>query len=154
MLFAVVRVRGIINVKPDIKRTLDLLRLKKANHCVLLEKTDVYKGMLQIVKDYTTWGEIDKEILSNLINNRGMLVGDKSITDEYIKSATSYKSIEGLSQAIIDNKFKYKEIPEIKPIFRLNPPKKGYKGIKRSFINGGALGYRGKEINRLIERML
>ena len=91
---------------------------------------------------------------SNLINSRGLLIGDRSITKEYIKSATSYKGIEELSQAIIENKFTYKEIPEIKPLFRLNPPKKGYEGIKRSFNNGGALGYRGKEINKLIERML
>ncbi|MCK4332665.1 MAG: 50S ribosomal protein L30 [Thermoplasmatales archaeon] len=154
MVFAVIRVRGIVNVKPDIKRTLELLRLTKVNHCVLLEENKVYKGMLQIAKDYTTWGEINKEILSNLINSRGMLVGDKRITEEYVKSATSYDSIEKLSQAIIDNKFKYNEIPEIKPLFRLSPPKKGYEGIKRSFTNGGALGYRGKEINKLLERTL
>jgi len=154
MVFAVIRVRGIVNVKPDIKRTLELLRLTKVNHCVLLEENKVYKGMLQIAKDYTTWGEINKEILSNLINSRGMLVGDKRITEEYVKSATSYDSVEKLSQAIIDNKFKYNEIPEIKPLFRLSPPKKGYEGIKRSFTNGGALGYRGKEINKLLERTL
>ncbi|UCD14292.1 MAG: 50S ribosomal protein L30 [Thermoplasmatales archaeon] len=154
MVFAAIRLRGTVNVKPDIKHTLDLLRLTKVNHCVLLEENRVYKGMLQIVKDYTTWGEINKKVLLNLIKSRGMLVGDKSITEEYIKSATSYDSIEKLSQAIIENKFKYKEIPEIKPLFRLSPPKKGYKGIKRSFANGGALGYRGKEINKLIERMV
>ena len=154
MVFAVIRVRGIVNVKPDIKRTLELLRLTKVNHCVLLDENKVYKGMLQIAKDYTTWGEINKEILSNLINSRGMLVGDKRITEEYVKSATSYDSIEKLSQAIIDNKFKYNEIPDIKPLFRLSPPKKGYEGIKRSFTNGGALGYRGKEINKLLKRTL
>ena len=93
-------------------------------------------------------------MILNLIKSRGLLVSDRSITEEYVKSATSYDSIEKLSQAIIDNKFKYKEIPEIKPLFRLNPPKKGYKGIKRSFANGGTLGYRGKEINKLIERMV
>jgi len=154
MVYAAIRIRGIINVKPNIKQTLELLRLNKVNHCVLLEENKVYKGMLQIVKDYTTWGEINKDLLSNLITSRGLLVGDKSITEDYVKSATSYKGIEELSQAILDNKFKYKEIPEIKPIFRLNPPKKGYEGIKRSFNNGGALGYRGKEINKLIKRML
>ncbi len=154
MVFAVVRVRGIVNVKPDIKHTLELLRLNRVNHCILLEENKVYKGMLQIVKDYTTWGKINKETLSNLMNSRGMLVGDKSITAEYINSATSYDNIDKLSQAIVDNKFKYKEIPEVKPLFRLNPPKKGYEGVKRSFKNGGALGYRGKEINKLIERML
>ena len=154
MVFAVIRIRGTVNVNPDIKRTLELLNLNRANHCVLLEENKVFKGMLQVVKDYTTWGELNKGTLSKLISSRGTLIGDKNITDEYIKSATSYDSMEKLSQAIIDNKFKYREIPEVKPLLRLNPPKKGYEGIKRSFNNGGALGYRGKEINKLIERMI
>jgi len=154
MVFAAVRIRGVINIKPDIKRTLQLLRLTRANHCVLLEENPSTKGMLQIAKDYITWGEIDKEMLSKLINTRGRLEGDKEVTEDYIKSATSYTSIEKLSQTIIDKKFNYKDIPNVKPIFRLNPPKKGYEGIKRSFVNKGALGYRGKEINKLIERMM
>ncbi len=154
MIFAIIRVRGIVNVNPDIKLTLKLLRLTKVNHCTLLEENKVYKGMLQKVKDYTTWGEIDKETLPKLMESRGMLVGDKQITEDYIKSATSYNTFEKLSQAILDNKFKYKDIPDVKPLFRLSPPKKGYEGIKRSFKNGGALGYRGKEINKLIGRMI
>ena len=154
MVFAVVRVRGTVNVKPDIKRTLQLLRLTRANHCILLEEKNSYKGMLQVAKDYVTWGEIDKDVLSKLIKTRGKLEGDKNITDDYVKSATSYDSIEKLSKAIVDNKFEYKEIPNVKPVFRLNPPRKGYKGVKRSFINKGALGYRDKEINKLIDRMI
>ena len=154
MVFAVVRVRGTINMKPDIKRTLQLLRLNRTNHCVLLEESVNFQGMLQIAKDYITWGEVDKNLLSNLILSRGKITGDKDLTEGYIKSATSHNSIEKLAQAIIDNKFKYKDIPDVKSIFRLNPPKKGYEGIKRSFINNGALGYRGKEINKLISRMI
>lgn len=154
MVFAVVRVRGTINMKPDIKRTLQLLRLNRTNHCVLLEESKYSQGMLQIAKDYITWGEVDKNLLSNLILSRGKITGDKDLTEEYIKSATSHNNIEKLAQAIINNKFKYKDIPDVKPIFRLNPPKKGYEGIKRSFTNKGALGYRGKEINKLIGRMI
>ena len=154
MVYAVIRVRGTVNVHPDIKRTLELLQLTRVNHCVLLEENDVYKGMLQIIKDYATWGEVDKETLGKLIDSRGRLSGEKQITEEYLKSATSYNTLEKLSQAIIDNEFRYKELPEIKPVFRLNPPKKGYTGIKRSFSNKGTLGYRGKEINTLLVRMI
>lgn len=154
MVYAVVRVRGIVNVKPDIKRTLQLFRLTRVNHCVLLEENANTKGMLQVAKDYSTWGTIEKESLTKLIKSRGKLEGNKELTEEYLKSATSYNTIEKLSQAIIDNKFNYKDIPNVKPIFRLNPPKNGYEGIKRSFKNGGALGYRGKEINKLIEKMI
>jgi large subunit ribosomal protein L30 len=40
--------------------------------------------------------------------------------------------------------------------FHLNPPRGGFerKGIKHSFGQGGALGYRGKHINELIRKML
>ena len=154
MTFAAIRVRGSINIKPDIKKTLNLLNLLKVNHCVVLDENPSIKGMLQVVKDYITWGEIDKNTLSKLISSRGKIVGDKALTDDYLMSATSYKSIDNLSEAIINKKFLYKEIPSVKPIFRLNPPKKGYEGVKRSFRNKGALGYRGKEINNLIEKMI
>ena len=154
MVFAVIRVRGVINIKPDIKHTLKLFRLTRVNHCVLIEENNVMRGMLQVIKDYVTWGEIEKENLLKLIISRGKLKGDKQLTDDYIKSATSYDNIDKLSKSIIENKFKYTDIPEIKLLFRLNPPKKGYEGVKKSFKNKGALGYRGKEINRLIERMI
>ena len=154
MTYAAVRVRGTVNINPDIKKTLQLLNLSKANHCVLLEENPSIKGMLQVTKDYVTWGEIDKDVLLKLINARGKLEGDKELTDDYLKSSISYGSIDKLSQAIIDNKFKYRDIPNVKPIFRLSPPKKGYEGIKRSFVNKGALGYRGKEINKLIGKMI
>jgi large subunit ribosomal protein L30 len=154
MVFAVIRIRGSVNIKPDIKHTLKLLRLNRVNHCVLIEENKVMKGMLQVIKDYVTWGEIEKEKLLKLIESRGKLKGDKKLTDSYIKSATSFENIDKLSKSIIENKFKYNEIPEIKPLFRLEPPKKGYKGIKKSFKKNGALGYRGIEINKLIDRML
>lgn len=154
MTYAVIRIRGTVNIKPNIKKTLQLLNLTRANHCVLIGESPSNKGMLQIVKDYVTWGEIEKETLTKLMKQRGRLEGDKPISEEYLKSVTSYKDIEKLADAIVSKKFRFKEIPNVKPVFRLNPPIKGYEGIKRSFIKKGALGYRGKEINNLIERML
>ena len=154
MTYAAIRVRGLINIKPDIRKTLELLNLTRVNHCVLLEEKPSVKGMLQIAKDYITWGEVDKDILNQLIAKRGKLIGDINLTENHLKSATSYSNMDKLSQAIIDNKFRYKDIPNIKPVFRLNPPKKGYEGVKKSFVKKGALGYRGKDINKLIERMI
>lgn len=154
MTYAVIRIRGTVNIKPDIKKTLQLLNLTRTNHCVLIEDTSSIKGMLQIVKDYVTWGEIEKKTLIKLIKEKGRLEGNKLITEDHLKSATSYKDIENLVEAIISKKLKFKEIPNVKPVFRLNPPKKGYEGIKRAYSKKGALGYRGKEINKLIEKML
>jgi len=43
-----------------------------------------------------------------------------------------------------------------KNVQRLQPPRGGYerKGVKMPFSKGGAYGYRGKEINALVKRML
>jgi len=154
MAIAVVRVRGKINIKPDIKKTLNLLNLTRANHCVIIQENKYSKGMLQVVKDYVTWGEIETKTLSDLISKRGKLSGDREITDKHIKTSTSFENVGKLSEAITKNKIKISEIPEFKPVFRLNPPKKGLKSVKRPFTKKGSLGYRGKEINALIEKMI
>jgi len=154
MVYAVIRVRGTVNIKPTIKKTLELLNLTRANHCVLVDENPSAKGMLQVAKDYVTWGEINTETLVKLLEARGRLIGDKPLTDTYVQSATSFKTMDAMAKAIINQKFIYKELPEVKPIFRLNPPLKGFEGIKRSFANKGALGYRGDEINHILERML
>ncbi|NQU79820.1 uL30 family ribosomal protein [Candidatus Woesearchaeota archaeon] len=41
-------------------------------------------------------------------------------------------------------------------LFHLHPPRGGFerKGIKRNFVQGGAIGYRGTKINDLIKRMI
>jgi large subunit ribosomal protein L30 len=36
---------------------------------------------------------------------------------------------------------------------RLHPPRKGYRTLKRTFQQGGALGYYGREINTLLYKM-
>lgn len=154
MVYAVVRVRGTVNVRHDIKKTLEMLRLNKVNHCVIVDDNDTYKGMLQKAKDYITWGEIDEDTLAEMIRKRGRLIGDKPIDDDYVKNTTSYNSIEELARAIVEGKIRYKDLPDVKPVFRLSPPRKGYEGIKRAYTVGGALGYRGKEINDIIKRML
>ena len=154
VLYAIVRIRGLINIKPDIKKTLQLLRLTRSNHCVIISKTPVTSGMLQRVKDYVTWGEIDASTLTMLLQKRGRLVGDNPLTDDYISTATSYKSIDTFSQALHEDKLTLKELPDVKPLFRLAPPIKGFEGIKRSYRNKGALGYRGADINTLLQKML
>lgn len=155
MTLAVVRIRGTLRVKPDIKETLMLLSLNRVNHCVVIPETPEFKGMLQKVKDYVTWGEVDKDTLAEMIRQRGRIDGGSPITDEFIKSRSSFKNADELAGAVIENGFKYKDLEGAKPLFRLSPPNKGgYEGIKRHFTVGGALGYRGKEINKLLMKMI
>ena len=73
-MFLVIRVRGTTGVIQDIADTLDMLRLNRISHAVVVEENPSYKGMLQKAKDYITWGEIDAEFLSQVIAKRGRIV--------------------------------------------------------------------------------
>jgi large subunit ribosomal protein L30 len=150
----VIRLRGTQNLNPKAKDTLKYLRLNRVNHAVVLPKNETTVGMLQVAKDYVTWGEVDAATLASVIKSRGRLVGDVPLTDAYVAKNTPHKSIDALAAAIVEGKFQYKQVPEVKPLFRLHPARKGLEGIKRSVQNGGALGYRGAGINELLGRMV
>jgi large subunit ribosomal protein L30 len=142
------------DISQEIKDTLNMLRLTRNCHATLLDDRPSYKGMLQKSKDYLTWGEVSQENIALLLKKRGRLVGDKKLTDEYAKEL-GYKSLDDLAEAMFKLKVACAGLPNVKPVFRLRPPKKGFKGkVKRSYTAGGALGYRGEAINDLLKRMV
>jgi len=149
-----VRIRGLSDISQEVKDTLCMLRLPRNCHATLLDNRPDYNGMLRKSKDCLTWGEVSQESIALLLKNRGRLVGDKTLTDEYAK-ALGYKSLDDLAEAIFKVDVEFSSLPEVKPVFRLRPPKKGFKGkIKRSFASGGEAGYRGEAINDLLKRMV
>lgn len=122
----IVRVRGITGVKKGISETMKMLKLFRKNYCAVVPDNDDYRGICKKINDFVTWGEIDSETLKILKEKRLKKGKDKN-------------------GETFDKKF-----------FALNPPVKGFgrKGIKKSFSQGGALGYRGSKINELLKRML
>ena len=150
----VIRVRATVGVRGDIQDTMKLIGLNRANHAVVIPLNDSYKGMLQKIKDYCTWGEADEAVLADLINARGKAVGDVDIDDAYVAEHSSYKTVAELAKAIAEGEGKVKDVEGMKPVFRLHPPVKGYEGNKHAYAEGGALGYRGAAIADLVRRMI
>ena len=74
---AIVRIRGITGVRFDIKKTLEMLNLHRKNHCVVVPLTDVNRGMIQKVKDFTTYGTIDDDTFK-LLEEKRKVEGQKS----------------------------------------------------------------------------
>ena len=68
---AVIRIRGTVDEVPDVKKTLDLLRLRNKFVCVVVPHTPVMNGMLTRVKDFVTWGELTEETYELLKKQRG-----------------------------------------------------------------------------------
>ena len=141
-MLAVIRIRGTVKAKQDAVDTLKLLRLNKKMHCVVLSENPSYKGMLQKAKDYITWGTVSDEILASLVTKRGRKDGNIRLNDKEAKAVIDALKAKG-------------KVPEgVKPVFRLNPPSKGFdNGIKHHFPDG-ELGYRGEKINELLFRMI
>lgn len=153
-LLAVIRIRGTVGVRKDIKDTLYMLRLRRKHTCVLVNNSPSYLGQLQKVKDYVTWGEINEETLLKLLLKRGRLIGDHPLTENYVKEKLGI-TLRKFVKEILSGKRKLTDLPDIKPFFRLSPPSKGFKGkIKKPYKAGGELGYRGEKINELIQRMI
>lgn len=151
---AVVRVRGTVNVRGEIEDTLKLLRLTRNCHATLIDNRPSYMGMLRKVQNQVTWGEVSKEVVALLLRKRGRLAGGERLTDDYVRRL-GFKSIEDLAEAICSLKVEFNKLPGIKPVFRLRPPSKGYKGsVKKSWKSGGVTGYRGEAINDLLKRMI
>jgi len=133
---AVVRVRGLVNLNQEIKKTFELINLHNKNWCVVLTDSETDMGMIKKVKDYVTWGELEETVLKDLFEKRGEEFLETQLNDH--KKYVEY------------NKKKYKRY------FRLSPPVKGFgrKGVKVPFKQGGALGNRGEKINDLLRRMI
>lgn len=156
-VYAIIRLRGTVGVPYDVEYTLRLLRLVRKYHCTIYPVTQALNGMLMVVKDWVTWGEIELSTLTELLKKRGRVVGNNPLTDEFVKERLSLNSIEDLAKEIIEGRVLFHKLDDIgiKPVFRLHPPKKGFKGsIKKPYKDGGELGYRGPAINELILRMI
>lgn len=152
-MLAVVRVRGTAGVKKGIADTMDMLKLTRINHAVLINENPSYNGMLLKSKDYITWGEVTIDTLTSMISKRGRVIGGDRVTDEYINENTDYASIKEFAEAIMNSETQFEDA-NIKPVFRLHPPRKGYEGIRNAFNEGGSLGFRDEAINDLILKML
>jgi len=146
-MIAVIRIRGRIGIKEEIEDTMRMMQLRTVNNCVTVPENETYKGMLQKVKDYTTYGEIKQETFEKMLFKWGRIEGNKKVTPEYLKEQKT------TVQELYEGKKKIRDVG-IKQPFRLHPARKGLKSVKKPFTMKGDLGYRGEKINELIERMI
>ncbi len=140
-MYAIVRVRGPINTKPDVKKTFELLSLASVNHMSIWPENKASLKMLKKVENYATFGTISEEVLTEIVEKKAT-----ALTGELDKKA----AIKALKEG--------KTIKEagIKNCFKMSPPKKGYErgGIKRPFVLKGALGDRKEKMSELVKKMM
>ncbi len=131
-MIAIIRITGMVDKNADIASTLDRLRLRRKYSCVVVEENEIIEGMLKKVRSFVAYGKINNDTLKLLIDKRGQKIDkDKKVGD------------------VKDLKF---EEANLKPFFRLHPPRKGINS-KQHFPKG-VLGDHGDKIKDLIGRML
>ena len=136
-MIAVIRIRGQVNIEKQVEETLYRLRLRKKYACVLLKKED---GMLEKVRNFVAYGEIDEKTLKELVEKRAKVKEQKNKkidAEKVAKELVAGKSLEEL---------------KLKPFFSLHPPRGGIKS--KVHFPKGVLGNNKEKINELIRRML
>ena len=70
-----------------------------------------------------------------------------------MKEVTGFSDFGKFADALIEGKAKMNDYKQIRPVFRLGPPRKGFKSIRLPYPRGD-LGNRKEKINDLLERMI
>jgi large subunit ribosomal protein L30 len=157
-LYVAVRIRGTVDVSPEVSRTLYMLRLRRKFTATLYHSSQPgVLGMLKLAENWIAWGEIDRAILVELLRRRGRISGDKPLTDMWIRENLGLSGVEELADKLLAGELYLNKlrIQGVKPFFRLHPPKGGFKGsIRRRYGDGGVLGYWGSDIDKLLTLMI
>ncbi len=141
-MILVIRISGDVDLTSEIKETLFRMRIRRKYSAVLIKPSPEALKLLRRVRDFVAFGDINKETLSLLLQKR-------AIPSKKGKKIDVKKIIEELE------KRKLTEIEEIKPFFRLHPPRGGIDS-KNHFGNSkkAVLGDNKDKINDLVRRML
>jgi len=140
-MICAIRIKGDVGLKKDVRETLNRLRLRRKYSCVVLNEKKEQVGMIKKMKDFVAYGNINNKTFVKLIETRGKVIDKK-------KKIDAKKVVEEL----IKGK-KYEEL-NLKPFFRLHPPRKGIDSKKHFGVKKGVLGNNKEKINELVGRML
>lgn len=70
-MIAIIRIKGQIGLKKEIKNTLNRLRLRKKYSCLVIEKpTKEQLGMIKKVRDFVAFGDINDKTYKKLVEKR------------------------------------------------------------------------------------
>ena len=151
--YLVVRIKGQADVPHWATTTMSLLRLDKKYRATILQAKDNTLGMLNKVKHYVSWIELDASLAKDLLDKKGRKSGYQKISPEDLKEL-GFNSTDELAAALADGKANLSKLKPLKPWFALSPPRHGFKrSTKRLYGQKGVLGLN-KELDSIVRRMI
>ena len=151
--YLVLRIKGQVDVPHWADTTLKLLKLEKKFRATIIPAKENTLGMLNKVKHYVSWQEIDPTLAKELLDKKGRKSGYQKITPEDL-TEIGFKSTEELAAALAEGKTSLSKLKPLKPWFALSPPKHGFKkSTKRMYGQKGVLG-QNKELENIVRNMI
>jgi large subunit ribosomal protein L7e len=156
-----VRIRGINNMAPQVKKILQLFRLRQLHNAVFIRVNRATLNMIKKIEPYVTFGYPTRHTISNLIYKRGYGKINKQripiSTNEVIQKALGQFNIicvEDLINEIYTVGPHFKQANNFLWSFKLASPKGGFNNKRHPFNKGGDWGMRDEAINQLAANML
>merc|ERR1712059_134765 len=156
----VIRIRGINQVSPKVKKALQLLRLRQINNGVFVKLNKSTLNILRLVEPYISWGYPNLKTIRELVYKRGFGKVEKqriALTDNAIVEKVLGKHgiicVEDVIHEILTVGPAFKEVNNFLWPFKLSCPKGGFRNITNHFVEGGDCGNREEKINGLVRKM-
>merc|ERR1712038_815832 len=156
----VIRIRGINQVSPKVKKALQLLRLRQINNGVFVKLNKSSLNMLRLVEPYIAWGYPNLKSIKELMLKRGYAKVNHQripITDNQIIEDNLGKldiiCIEDLIHEIYTVGPNFKKANNFLWPFKLSNPLGGMRKKTNHFVEGGDHGNREDLINAFIRKM-
>jgi len=157
----VMRIRGINQVSPKVKKVLQLFRLRQINNGVFIKLNKATINMLRICEPYITWGTPNLKSVRELVYKRGFvkIAGNRTpITSNDLIEGSLGKfgiiCVEDLIHEILSVGPNFKYASNFLWPFKLNTPSGGWRKKVNHFVEGGDFGCREDKINELLKKMI
>merc|ERR1712066_841137 len=159
-LALVIRIRGINQLSPKPKKTLQLLRLRQIGNAVFIRLNKASIQMLRICDPFITWGYPSVHTVKKLIYKRGagkingqrIKLSDNSVVEKGLGNL-GINCIEDLVHEIYTVGDNFKQANNWLYPIKLSTPRGGWRKVTNHFIEGGDFGNREVHINSLAKKM-
>ncbi len=160
-LAIVVRIRGINQCSPKVKKTLRLLRLRQIHNAVFVRLNKATMEMLRLVEPYIAYGYPSLKTVRALVYKRGYAKLNKQRVPlmlneqvEQVLGKFGIVCVEDLIHEIYTVGPHFKEAANFLWPFKLNSPNGGFSKKLRHFNEGGDYGNHEVLIGKLVNRMI
>lgn len=151
--YLVVRIKGKADCPYWATTTMTLLKLDKKYRATILPAKENTLGMLNKVKHYVSWIELDASLAKELVDKKARKDGYQKITATDLKEL-GFASTDALGSALAEGKATLSKLKPLKPWFALSPPRHGFKrSTKKLYGQKGILG-QNKDLGTLVRNMM